>query len=309
MFIADAHCDTLFSIGVHGENTQNCAVTAERMKKAGVGLQTFAMFAGGEGPKGTPYLFGKKMMAAIDKLGVTVFRGDLPEGTPEAPAGVISIEGGEILEGKMERLDEFDSEARVRLIALTWNNENEIGHPAKEGPEGHLKPFGIELLREMDRRGIYADVSHLNEAGFWDICEKAVLPPVASHSNARWECEHTRNLKKEQVKAIIEKKGFIGINFYTAFLTKEEEATIDDVLRHIDAICELGGEDILGFGSDFDGIEKWPVGLANPADFVNLTDALKNHGYTDKQIEKFARMNYLNLLRNGEKIRKNNSNL
>ena len=304
MFITDAHCDTLRAVGVGGANVNDCAVTPERLAVGGVGLQTFAMFAGGKGPAGTPYQDGIAMINAMDKLGVEIYTGDLPDEVPTSPKGVISIEGGEMLVGDMDKLEYFDKAARLRLIALTWNHENEIAHPARNGPKGHIKPFGLELLKEMDRRGILADVSHLNEDGFWDICEKMDLPPMASHSNARWLCDVPRNLHKEQVRAIIEKGGFIGINFYTAFLTKNDNSTLDDIFRHIDAICEMGGEKILGFGSDFDGIDSWPEGLANPADFPNVIELLRAHGYKESTIEDIAGMNYWRLLKKAEAKRK-----
>lgn len=301
MFTADTHCDTLSAIAVWGVPFEKCAVTPERLRQGNVGLQTFAMFAGSKGPAGTPYADAKKMMAAAHNLGLPIYDRALPAEPPTFPAGVLSIEGGEILEGRLDRLAEFDDEIHLRLIALTWNHENEIAHPAARGPEGGLKPFGRELLAEMDRRGILADVSHLNEAGFWDLCEHAALPIVASHSNCRWLCDVPRNLKREQMQAIIERRGFIGINFYSAFLVREGEAVLDDVLRHIDAICEMGGEDVLGFGSDFDGIERWPEGLANPADFPALIELLRAHGYTEAQLEKIAGLNYWNLLKRVER--------
>jgi membrane dipeptidase len=269
----------------------------------GVGIQTFALFAGAKGPAGTPYEDGLRMLDAADQIDTPILRGTLPDEPPETPHGVISIEGGEMLKGSLEVLAALDARARLRLIALTWNNKNEIGHPAKDGPTGGLTPFGFELLDEMDRRGIYADVSHLNEAGFWDICERASLPPVASHSNCRWLCPVVRNLRKEQVRAIIEKDGFIGANFYTLFLTRKGEATIEDVFRHIDAICELGGAKVVGFGSDFDGIEKWPDGLATPADFPKLIDLMRAHGYAEETIADIAGLNYWRLLKRAEAAR------
>ena len=304
MFITDAHCDTLRAVGVGGKSVYDCCVTPERLAQGGVGIQTFAMFAGGKGPAGTPYEDGVAMINAMDKLGVEIYTGDLPDEIPTSPKGVISIEGGEMLLGSMDKLDEFDKAARLRLIALTWNHENEIAYPARRGPEGHLKPFGMELLKEMDRRGILADVSHLNEDGFWDIVNNMDLPPVASHSNARWLCDVPRNLHKEQVQAVIDKGGFIGINFYTNFLTKNETSNLDDVFRHIDAICEMGGDKILGFGSDFDGIDSWPEGLATPADFPAVIEMLRNHGYKEETIENIAGMNYWRLLKKAEAKRK-----
>lgn len=300
MFTADAHCDTLYEIALMKTRPEACVVTRDALAAGDVGLQTFALFAGKHGTKGTPCADGLAMLAAVPRLGVPVFTGDLPDTPPTSPAGVISCEGGEMLEGSIERLHEFHAKARLRMIALTWNFENEIGHPAARGPEGGLKPFGFELLGEMDRLGILADVSHLNEAGFWDVCEHAALPPIASHSDCRWLCDVPRNLHREQVRAIIERGGFIGVNFYSFFLQKDGEAALDDVLRHLDALCELGGEDVIGFGSDFDGIERWPEGLASPADFPALLELLRGHGYGEAQLEKLAGLNLWNLLKRAE---------
>lgn len=303
MFTTDAHCDTLFSIGVWGGAPEACAVNYDRLKLGGVGIQTFAMFAGPKGPAGTPYEDGLKMLGAVDRLGVPIYRGNLPETPPDDPHGVLSIEGGEILKGSLEILDQFDSAARLRLIALTWNHENEIAFPAKQGPKNGLKPFGLELLAEMDRRGILSDVSHLNEAGFWDVCENAALPPVASHSNCRWICPVPRNLRREQVRAVIELGGFIGANFYTSFLTRRAESVIEDVFKHIDAICEMGGQKVAGFGSDFDGIEKWPKGLDTPADIPKIIEMMRAHGYSEEVIADIAGLNYWRLLKRAEERR------
>ena len=206
-----------------------------------------------------------------------------------------------MLEGSLARLEEFWQAARLRMIALTWNFENEIGHPAKEGPKGGLKPFGIKLLAAMDRYGILADTSHLNEAGFWDVCEHSSLPPVASHSDCRWLCDVPRNLKKEQVRAIVDRGGFIGVNFFSNFLCADGHATLDDVVRHIDAMCELGAEHVLGFGSDFDGIEQWPEGLADPSAFPALLDALRRRGYSEQTLAGIAGLNLWNLLKRAER--------
>jgi len=297
MFVADAHCDTLSAIARWNKKMDDCTVTLERMEQGNVYLQTFAMFAGGKGPAGTPYQDAQKMLAASYHLPLEIIRGKLPDAPPQKPTGILSIEGGEVIVGSLEKLAEFDDDTRIRMISLTWNNENEIAYPGRGGSNEKLKPFGRELLKEMDRRGILVDVSHLNDAGFWDSCERSALPVIASHSNCRWLCGNSRNLTKDMVKAIIEKKGFIGINFYSAFLEDNGNATLDHVLRHIDEICELGGEDVIGFGSDFDGIDAWPEGLGNPADFPNLINLLAKHGYTQSQLEKMAGLNLWRVLK------------
>ena len=300
--VCDAHCDTLSHL-VSGGTLENATVTPERLAAGGVSLQVFALFATyGRGIE--PYEKARRMLSAAGEFPVPVLTGALPAALPDAPTGVFSIEGGEILQGSLERFAEFDAAARVRMIALTWNFENEIGHPAKNGPEGGLKPFGLSLVREMNRKGVLCDVSHLNEAGFWDVIEHSTLPPVASHSNARALCEHTRNLTDAQIRAVIEKKGYIGVNFYSAFLANGRAATLEDVYRHVDAILQLGGEDVVGFGSDFDGIDAWPEGLANPADFPALLNFLAARGgYAPEVLEKIAGGNLFRVLKAAEAAR------
>lgn len=304
MFIADAHCDTLYSIAIEGAAPEKCMASLENLKKGGVCLQTFALFTGRHGTAGTPYEDAVKMLDAVPSLGLTVFAGDLPDEMPSEPCGIISIEGGEALKGSLENLRALDARARIRTIALTWNYENEIACPAKNGPDGGLKPFGFELIREMDRLGIYADVSHLNEAGFWDLIQNMKLPPIATHSNFRELCDVPRNLRREQVQAIIDKNGFIGMNFYPRFLRKEGDTDISDVIRHVDAIADMGGIGVLGFGSDFDGIEIQPKGLENASRFPDLIDALLRHGYSEDDVKNMAGLNFWRILKRGEEIRK-----
>lgn len=301
MFTTDAHCDTLYEIAVQGTPAENCCVTPERLKKGDVGLQTFAMFTSLRSKD--PYAEGRAMLAEYKRLPIPRLDGKLPEHAPTAPTAVLSSEGGEVFHGSVATLAEFDDDVRLRLIALTWNYVNEIGTPAAVNAADGLTPFGFEFLKEMDRRGICADVSHLNEAGFWDVIRCAAVPPVASHSDCRWLCDVPRNLRKEQVKAIIDRKGFIGVNFYSNFLAADGRASVEDVLNNIDEIYALGGEDVVGFGSDFDGIESWPEGLANPSDFPALIERLRDRGYTQEQLEKIAGRNYWRVLKTADAMR------
>jgi membrane dipeptidase len=300
VFTADAHCDTLslitFSKGVP-------AVTPDRLRLGGVGLQVFAIYAAKKDGSDRPYLKARAMIDNIGALGVPALRGELPEDPPDSTLGVISLEGGEILEGSVERLYELDRALRLRMIALTWNYENEIGSPALSGSERGLKPFGLQLLSEMDAAGILADVSHLNEAGFWDVVERAELPPVASHSNLKSICDHPRNLTDRQARAIIERGGFIGVNFYPRFLCETAKADISDIVRHIDAIVQMGGVGCAGFGSDFDGIEYSPEGVSNPSCFPAILDRLRILGYGERDIARIAGLNLWELLKKAEAIK------
>ena len=293
MFVADAHCDALYRMVA--ETGQERFVTMETLRAGGVGVQALAMFAGTDENRGFHRV--GPMLEALRAFGAPVLTGDLPETPPREPHAVVTVEGGELFEGSVDRLRELDGTVRVRMLGLTWNFENELGYPALGGAKEGLKTRGRAFLREMGRLRILADVSHLNEAGFWDVCEYSLLPPVASHSDCRWLCGAKRNLTREQARAIIERGGFIGINFCPEFLHESGAATIDDVVRHIDALMELGGENCVGFGSDFDGISSAPEGLSSPADFPRVLEALARRGYGQEQLEKIAGRNLYRLLR------------
>ena len=300
MFTTDAHCDTLYEMTIKGKKLEDCCVTPARLRAGDISLQTFAMFTSYR--TGHPYEDGLAMKEAFKRLPLPQLHGQLPGEMPAEPTAILACEGGEMLKGDLNVLAEFDDDVRLRLLTLTWNFENEIGTAAKVNATDGLKPFGVELLAEMDRRGICPDVSHLNEAGFWDVIRHAKLPPVASHSNCRWLCDVPRNLWKDQVQAIIERGGFIGVNFYSDFLAKDGKATLEDVLRNIDEICALGGEDVVGFGSDFDGIDVWPEGLDHSGKLPELLELLRVRGYTQEQLEKIAGRNYWRVLKTAERM-------
>ncbi len=303
MFIADAHCDTLYMQAVAHQKAEDCSVTYERLKRGGVGIQTFALFSGSKEAAKYPLENGVKMLKKALEMPMPIYAGRLPQEPPVYPSGVLSIEGGEMLKGSLENLDYFYNLAGIRMIALTWNYENEIGYPMMSGEKLGLKPFGRQLVREMDRRGIYSDVSHLNERGFWELIDCAQLPPIASHSNLRSLCDQPRNLNEAQVRAIIERGGYIGINFYSHFLAQGRPATTQDVVEHIDAIAQMGGIGVLGFGSDFDGIDESPEGLSNPEHFPILVEALKKRGYTQEDVAAICGENLWRLLKKAEAIR------
>ncbi len=200
-------------------------------------------------------------------------------------AAVLTFEGGAILGGRLERLCEAKTDG-VKLITLTWNGENELGFGASD-PEKGLKPFGVEAIREMERLGMGIDVSHLSDAGMEDVFRTVRCPVVATHSNSRPLCGHQRNLTDEHFQEIARRGGLVGINFYKAFLNDDpERASLTDAARHIAHFIELGGEDTVCMGSDFDGCETVP-GLEDLSKLENLSRALGEFGFTETQREKF----------------------
>ena len=297
MIICDTHCDTLYLRALQPNETP--CVTMEHMKKGGMSLQTCTLFAGSKGMSDHPHDKALAEYAAFERLEKN--EGWEKVNSPlEAEEGkvkiLLSIEGGEIFEGSVERVHEFH-ERGVRMAALTWNNENEIAHPAKHGSKEGIKPQGWEILKAMASLKMAADTSHLNEAGFWDLIDRHSQPPMASHSCAAKLRPHFRNLTDEQIRAMVGRGGWIGVNFYPWFLTENGQAGVEDIVCHIDHMCQLGAQKHVGFGSDFDGIEITPHDCQSPADVPAILDGLRRRGYSEEALADIAGLNFLNYYR------------
>ena len=259
MFLADTHSDTLFSLGVGKRTFAQTDITPDRLRQGGVSLQTLALWSGPKGPNGDYEAVADAEYAAIRHFTDAGIRQvDDPEDVkPGENTFMLSFEGCEVF----QKSDE--------MVAF-WRQR------------------GIRIARVMQRQGISVDVSHLNEAGFWDLFAKGERPPMASHSCCRALCDHVRNLTDDQIRAMIQYGGYIGVNFYPRFLSADCKADSVTIAQHIDHICQLGGSDIVGFGSDFDGIEVSPDDVRNPAELPNLLTALRNYGYNDESIERIC---------------------
>ena len=291
MLICDTHADTLYAMATNpGRKTD---VTLERLRQAGVSLQTLALYVGSSSDKGEIRRLNQMM---LDKLGDLLARGWRQAFDPrEAREGetrfMLSIEGCEILEDGLDAVS-FWREKGVRMAALVWNYENALASPAKHDDGQGLKSYGRDAVREMVRLGIAPDVSHLNDRGFWDLLEMGAVP-VASHSCCRALCGHFRNLTDEQLRALFSAGGYVGVNFYPSFLSDAAECTLDTVADHVIHMMENGGEGKVGFGSDFDGIERKVPGLDNPLDVPALIETLEKRGLTKAQTEGVAGKNLL----------------
>ena len=135
------------------------------------------------------------------------------------------------------------------------------------------------------------DVSHLNEAGFYDLLD-GIAPLMASHSCARALCNHIRNLTDDQLRQLFRAGGFVGVNFCSDFLSEDGRADVNRVIDHMAHMCDLGGENHVGFGSDFDGIDDWPVGLRHAGQITNLIEGLRRRGFGEELVEKIAGLNF-----------------
>ena len=289
MYIADTHSDTLYAMGVQHAPADRLMITPERLRRGGVTLQVFALWTGGKGNKGDVAGIVRSELSQVPGLIAAGLRQvtDPADARDGEQCFMLSVEGGEVFEPGLHTVQLYRDKG-VRMAALLWNNENALGYPAKSGDKRGLTDYGLQVAREMQRVGMAVDVSHLNEAGFYDLFAKTDRPPMASHSCCRALCDHFRNLTDEQLRLMIREGGFVGVNFYPYFLSEDGEADAALVARHIDHICQLGGAEIVGFGSDFDGIETTPDNVRHPADIPNLLDELRRLGYDDAAIAGIA---------------------
>lgn len=294
--IFDTHCDTLCSVLDYGKSIvmNDCHVDIERMKKYEQYTQVFACFI-------DPVY---KSCAADRTLNlIDTFHNTVSDKLPDNVRGILSIEGGEGIYS-LAHLRNF-YRLGVRIIALTWNFSNHIASGALETDETRgLTEFGKLVVAEMNRLGIFADVSHLNDKSFYDVAEYSNKPIIASHSNARAVCRSKavcpveRNLTDDQFEIIKKSGGCVGINFCPDFLNESGKADIEDIIRHIEHFMSLGGEDNVGIGADFDGIDSTPDGINGVEDIYKIFDRLLQKGYTENQIEKISHKNFERILGN-----------
>ena len=294
MYIADTHSDTLFELGVRGKSFTETCITADRLKQGGVTLQTFALWSGPKGPGGDFEKIAEAEYAAVAKvLDAGLKQVDDPADAKEGESCfMLSLEGCEVFQKGLSSVADW-RERGIRMGALVWNNVNAFGTPAKINAVDGLTDEGVKVVHEMQRLGMAVDVSHLNEAGFYDLFRKGHKPPMASHSCCRALCDHFRNLTDDQIRMMIQYGGFIGVNFYPAFLSEDKDADSVTIAQHIDHICQLGGAEIVGFGSDFDGIEIVPEDVQHPGQIGNIITALQDYGYNDDAIRAIAGENLL----------------
>lgn len=281
MYIADTHCDTLYAMARQPDAP--LMITPELLRQGGVTLQTMALWTGPKGENANE--LAEQEMAQIARLTAAGIRQvDDPSQAHEGECCfMLSIEGGELFQDDLASVQSWRDRG-VRMAAISWNNSTCIAHSAKSRSTEGLSDYGVQVIREMQRVGMAVDVSHLNEAGFWDLFRKGHRPPMASHSCVRSLCDHFRNLTDEQLRAMIQYGGYVGVNFYPHFLSEDGKATVRTVAEHIDYICQMGGSEIVGFGSDFDGIEVCPQGLENAGMIPALLDELRNMGYSEDAV-------------------------
>lgn len=305
MILADCHIDTLSklldlddpNVSLREPRPEH-HVDLPRLQQAHMKLQVFSIFT-------MPYEIGHygtvralRMMQVYrdevrrfpDTFGLVQSRHELAEVEHGAKSlyGIFSMEGASPLCGDLRLLEVFFTMG-LRAIGLTWNHRNELADGLGVESAFGLTPFGKEVIQRMNQLGMVVDLAHINAAGFWQAMELSNAPVIVSHANAKTLCSHRRNMTDEQLDAIRDKNGFIGICFAGGFLTENpQEACLEDVIRHIDYMCERIGPAHVAFGSDYDGIRVVPKDLEDVSRFPILINRLKERGYSQSDLELMA---------------------
>ena len=196
-------------------------------------------------------------------------------------ATLLSIEGADLIDCDVHKIETVSGWG-VRLLNPVWNRANVLSGTNAEEPERGLSAEGRDFIHVLEEDEIYPDVSHLSDAGFWDLVRMAKRPIVASHSNARAVCPHRRNLTDDQFRAIRDLGGVVGLNLYLDFVG---QPTMDALAAHVEHFLNLNGEKTVCLGGDLDGCEALAAGMTGMQDAPKLYDALKARGYSEALLE------------------------
>ncbi len=330
MKIVDMHCDTISEIWSRRERGETVSlrendlhVDLKRMREQGYLLQNFALFVD-RGTCADPWeqlcllegIYRGELQRNGDWIAPVYCYDDIAANLSEGKlSAVLTVEEGAVCGGRGERLRKL-YQMGVRMLTLVWNYPNELGYPNMnmDGETAVSEDFryrantvdgltqrGIEFLSEMEELGMIADVSHLSDAGFYQVYENTRKPFVASHSNARSVCGCVRNLTDDMIRKLGERGCVMGLNFCADFLKEPVQGqrnpgAIADVARHAKYVVALGGIEVLGLGSDFDGIPTNEE-LPGAQGMEILWQTLKKEGFTERELDKIFGENVLRVYR------------
>ncbi len=290
MKIIDLHCDTLLKLKdpnySFAENDGH--ICESGLVKGDYAAQCFAIYTSRTGDEAyenliRQYDLFKATVRSSSVLSVAKSGKDITENVQKGlVSAVLTVENASLLDGKTERIAEL-RDKNVRLLGLIHNQENCLGYPNsfdKTADMLPLKPFGRQVVEMLNETDITVDVSHLNAGGFSDVVKLSKKPFIASHSGCRELFDHPRNLRDGQIRSIAESGGVVGAVFYSDFLNGTNQTKADDLIRHIEHLINIGGEQVAALGTDFDGMEC-EMFVKNASEMQLLADKLiKKFGFS-----------------------------
>ncbi len=311
--IIDSHVDTpsqLMRSLNPGIDNPKAQVDFPKMKAGGVEGAFFALYTAPEMESDAATRYALEMLSATydaceaneDYAALAFSPDDVAENQKKGLISVfMGMENAAPIQESLSLLRTF-YRLGVSYMTLTHNGDNAVADSAAEGKRwGGLSPFGREVVAEMNAMGMMIDLSHASDQTFWDVIKLSKAPVIATHSSCRALCSHRRNLTDEMLKALGEKDGYVGINFYPFFLSDQYEEGkpwrpgVKEIVDHIDHAVSLAGIDHVGIGSDFDGIEVTPEGVENISQIGVVLDEMRRRGYSESDILKVSGQNLLDV--------------
>ncbi|MBE6599392.1 MAG: membrane dipeptidase [Ruminococcaceae bacterium] len=307
MYIVDSHCDSIekAEAGVFG------IVNPYNFSRRHPQLQFVALFCGDEGvtpPEANALIhrYIARFRLAMEEEGerivpVTSYSG-IERAFAEGKHGaLLTLESGTGLMGDRAILRQC-YDMGIRVVGLTWlSNDLAMSNRIAEGEaDTGLTALGREMVEEGNGLGMIFDVSHGSDRTFWDLMELAEKPPLATHSNFRAVCPHSRNLTDEMAVALFKSGGMVGLNLCVKFISEDEVGrTAEGLFRHLDHGLSLGGEEHMGFGCDIDGIGGvYPSPLSEGESIHDrLIELMLRENYSESLVRRIAGGNYLAYLK------------
>lgn len=313
----DLHCDTLTAVPDTDTDIYNLPynmLDIKRMYAAGMLCQLFAIcfpprINGWTTADDDTYFKNRRQLLynTVDKyediLALAFHYTDIQKNKDSGRiSAILSIEDGRVVDGQLQKIQYF-YDMGVRCMSLQWNYAatnyaNCFGYPNTPTTQHlGLTRFGKEAVSFMQQAGMLIDVSHLSDGGFWDVWKHTKEPIIASHSNCRSICPHLRNLTDEMIRALANHGGISGVNFYPNFIMSGATyCTAEAIASHIEHFIQIGGEDCVGIGTDFDGFDG-TAEICAPTEMHLLFEVLKKRGLTERQLEKVAYKNALRVFK------------
>lgn len=302
MKIIDLHCDTISYLKeIRGSLLQNVGqYDLLRAEAAGMYLQLFAMFTYPAEPNAALrqiVMQAETFHRVLDENPQRIFQVkkfedlQLPENQAKL-AAVLHLEGAECL-GSDEEVLHLLYRMGLRSIGLTWNYRNQFADGVSEGTGSGLSKNGRRLVREMEKLGMLLDLAHMSVQSFYSALESYQKPVLVSHANAYAVCRSRRNINDEQLKALKEHGGVIGITQVADFVHSETPA-LETLLDHMVHIADLIGVEYLALGSDFDGADHMVI--KDVSGYGCLPEQLALRGFSADEIDLVLYKNALSIL-------------
>ena len=308
--VFDGHSDLLSDVAcrrLKGEHKVLERLHLERLRQGKIEGLILSFWANPEGGKGYGERTRELMLCAREEFRETpwlevVCRADEAEAAKARGKmyAFLAVEGMAAIGDDPEGVDAY-ADFGVRMGMLTWNEENALATGAGGDPDKGLTTLGKEAVRRMEALGMLVDVSHLNVGGFWDVMDLTLGPVIASHSNCRHLCDVPRNLTDDQLRAIQDSGGVVGINVYHGFVHEDpQKQTVEMLARHAAHMAEIMGVEHVACGFDFceyfgpgnDGA----VGMEDCSRIGNFFAELERLGMTERERRMIARENFFRIL-------------